>query len=342
MIRFRGTYFDGKTSKAFRAEVSLERDRFLVQGNGLGRLEFPLEESVITPPLGKTARVINFPDGARCETDDHDAVANLEELLGKNKGLWLVNTLEHYWKTAAVCFMGLVVFVWLFMTQGIPLAAERFSKAIPPVVTESISQKTLDLLDKQYLAATELEQHRIREIETIFRTLSNELNSGFNYRLEFRKGNKGIGANAFALPSGIIIVTDELVKLAENDEQLTGVLVHEIGHVEKRHALRSVFQNAGVFLIVSALVGDIASITSTAATLPTLLAETGYSRRFEKESDLYAGLYGIKQGWGTAPMIKMLQNLSKGEAGFPGKSILSTHPDTAERVKYLQSLQSGQ
>lgn len=342
MIRFTGTYFDGKTSKAFLVEVFVEQGRLFVQGEEVEQLEFLLGECAITPPLARTARVIHFPGGARCETDDHEGVASLEEYLGKNKGLWFVNTLEHYWKTVGVCFMGLIVFVWLFMTQGIPLVAERFSKGVPPGVTENISRKTLELLDEKYLATTELEQKRINEIETIFRGLSNEFNSGFNYRLELRNGDKGIGANAFALPSGIIIVTDELVKLAENDQQLIGVLVHEIGHVEKRHALRSIFQNAGVFLIVSALVGDVASITSTAATLPTLLAETGYSRQFEKESDLFAGRYGIKQGWGTTPMIKMLQNLAKDEANFPGKSILSTHPDTAERVKCLQNLQSGQ
>jgi Zn-dependent protease with chaperone function len=342
MIRFAGTYFDGKTSKAFVGEFLVEQGRLVVQGEEVERIQFPLDECVMTPPLGRTTRVIHFPGGARCETDDHEAVASLEEYLGKNKGLWLVNTLEQYWKTVAVCFMGLVVFIWLFMAQGIPLVAERFSKAIPPGVMENISQKTLDLLDKQYLAATELEQKRMNEIKTIFRGLSSASNSGFDYRLEFRKGDKGIGANAFALPAGIIIVTDELVKLAENDQQLIGVLVHEMGHVENRHALRSVFQNAGVFLIVSALVGDITSITSTAATLPTLLAETGYSRQFEKESDLFAGRYCIKQGWSTAPMIKMLQNLAKDEAEFPGQSILSTHPDTAARVKYLQSLQDGQ
>ena len=55
--------------------------------------------------------------------------------------------------------------------------------------------------------------------------------------LLFRDGGK-FGANAFALPSGKIIVTDQLASLL-NDEQIVGVLAHELGHVVYRHGMRA-------------------------------------------------------------------------------------------------------
>ena len=52
--------------------------------------------------------------------------------------------------------------------------------------------------------------------------------------------------NAFALPGGIIVVFDELVELAGDDERVLGVLGHELGHVVHRHSMRQLFQALGV------------------------------------------------------------------------------------------------
>src|SRR5690606_15157282 len=59
------------------------------------------------------------------------------------------------------------------------------------------------------------------------------------YTLDFRRG---LGANAFALPGGAIVVTDGLVEAARaaglQDDAIAGVLAHEIGHVAHRHTTR--------------------------------------------------------------------------------------------------------
>ena len=60
--------------------------------------------------------------------------------------------------------------------------------------------------------------------------MTKPLDDGHVYQLEFRHGGY-IDANAFALPSGIIVMTDELVELAKSDDELISVLAHEIGHV---------------------------------------------------------------------------------------------------------------
>src|SRR5207237_8201829 len=74
---------------------------------------------------------------------------------------------------------------------------------------------------------------------------------GDGYRLELR-ACPGSGPNAFALPGGVVVLTDELVRLAQSADQLSAVMAHEIGHLRARHALRAALQRGGL----TALWGD--------------------------------------------------------------------------------------
>ena len=76
-----------------------------------------------------------------------------------------------------------------------------------------------------------------------------------------------------------------------------------------------------------------------AATLPTLLVESGYSRKFEKEADQAAGTYFIRNGRGTQPYRDILLRLSENRPEYPIMSMISSHPETEKRIKYLQELE---
>jgi Zn-dependent protease with chaperone function len=340
MIEFHGTYFDGRTSRAQPATAFFDGESLHVRGEAWSSeaLHAPVSDFAIAPPLGRTHRSLMLPDGARLETADLNAIEAMEKLRGVNRGLRIVNTLESHWKAVAGCLVGLALFVWLFTIYGIPTIAGYVARSIPPSVMERVSRETLKTLDKGVLAPSDLSPARTEEVRRAFDGLRKQRGAGFDYRLEFRKGGH-FGANAFALPSGIIVVTDELVALARNDRELTGVLVHEMAHVQKRHAVRSILQNSGVFLLVSVVFGDVASLTSLIGSLPVLLIETGYSRAFEREADREAGLYCIEKGWTTKPYRDILQRLSRDEGQSRAMSAFSTHPVTKERVKILIDLE---
>jgi Zn-dependent protease with chaperone function len=209
--------------------------------------------------------------------------------------------------------------------------------AVPAAVTDRLSRQTLTMLDARFLEPSELGTDRSAHLQNLFHGLVDRKRSPVNYCLEFRKSGQ-VGANAFALPSGLIVMTDELVGLAENDRELIGVMAHEVAHVENRHGLRVLFQNAGTFLLVSALVGDVSSITAAGKNLPTLLIESGYSRRFEKEADRAAGTYLIRMGWGTVSLQNILARLAKTAPIHPAFALFSTHPDLEERIGYLKKM----
>ncbi len=339
MITFIATYFDGKSSRSWPVVISSAGTLLHVRGeNGVPDLQISLRDCGISPPLGKTSRSILLPGGAQCETDDLKAMEELDVLVGSNSGSRLIQFFETRWKMVALSFLGLIAAVWAFSVFGIPVLSQKIAYAVPSKLAAEIGRHTLEALDDHFFQPTKLDHARQDEIKDIFARLQKDPGGPFEYTLLFRK-SPTLGPNAFALPSGEIVITDELVKIAKTNRELEGVFLHEIAHVEKRHALRMIIQDAGVFLIISALAGDITSISSVAGSLPTILAQSAYSRQFEREADESAARYFISRGWSVRPIQVILVRMSKGKDNLPAESLLSTHPLTKERVEYLQAME---
>ena len=335
-LEFHATYFDGLSTKARTVIVTVTDESLTLRSDG-ANASVPLSRVRLEPALGKTRRVLALPDGARLETDALETVAGLERTLGQNRELRLTGWLEAHWGRVLGCLAGLAVVVAAAALYGIPWGARVAAFATPPGVLAGVSERSLRLLDDRVLEPSRLAAKRRETLLSAFGTLTDDLGSlpfRDTYRLVFRAGGE-VGPNAFALPSGLVIVTDELVRLAENDRELLSVLAHEVGHVEGRHGLRSLYGSTGVFLLVSVLLGDVMSVSSVAAGLPTLLLETGYSRRFELEADAVAARYALERGWGTEPFARLLTRLSGDADAVP--TFLSTHPATLERVKALRA-----
>jgi Zn-dependent protease with chaperone function len=70
------------------------------------------------------------------------------------------------------------------------------------------------------------------------------------------------------LPGGYLVITDELIDLAKNNDEIVAVIAHELGHVKGRHALRQTLQGTVSGLIIIAITGDVSSIASG---LPALM-----------------------------------------------------------------------
>ena len=73
--------------------------------------------------------------------------------------------------------------------------------------------------------------------------------------LAFRRG-RDLGANAFALPDGVIVFTDELIGLLESDAEILAVFAHEYGHVVERHSLRQILQDSAIAVLSFLLIGE--------------------------------------------------------------------------------------
>ena len=231
-----------------------------------------------------------------------------------------------------IALLGLLITGYVY---GIPMLANAVAVRMPAVVTETLGNETLEALDRQVFMPSAISRERQQEIDGAFRRLRVPGGSTASYRLEFRKSD-AIGANAMALPSGAIVVTDGLVTLARDDREILGVLAHEAGHVEGRHGLRGILQNSFMGLVMAWVIGDVSSI---AAAAPAALLEANYSRELEREADAFAirvlNANGIPLRY-LANILRRLESASGASGMGSALKYLSTHPTTPERIRQLE------
>jgi predicted Zn-dependent protease len=151
-------------------------------------------------------------------------------------------------------------------------------------------------------------------------------------RLEFRH-SEILGPNAFALPGGVIVMTDQLVELAGSEEEILAVLAHEIGHVEERHSLRQILQSSGIALLAATVTGDAATVGTAVAGLPVILAQTSYSRGFETVADDFAFDLLRRNSISPAVFADFMERLDTDSELYEDLSFLSTHPVTSDRIE---------
>src|SRR5262249_13302775 len=154
-----------------------------------------------------------------------------EQLLAGGRALprFSIHRLESRlaWVVAALFSTALVA--WLGIAFGLPALAKEVAFRLPAASEPAIGGDAPRALDSTPPAPSAWPPKRQADIQALFRALQSELPGTAAYRLELRAGGR-FGANALALPSGIIILTDQLANLAQNDQELLAVLAHEIGH----------------------------------------------------------------------------------------------------------------
>ncbi len=333
----KATYYDGKTSKRQEVKIYLDAARQLRVSGLESDLRFSLSEVRITPRVGNTPRSIYLPGGAKCETADNDAVDLMLERHRSGKWYAFVHKLESRLGYVVLALVITVASVWGFIQYAVPAIAGQVAYSLPPSVDTALGKGSLSALDRAFFSPSELSEEQRNELRAVFADMTQRLSGAHTFRLEFRKGG-AIGANALALPSGIVVITDELVRLSKHRNELVAVLAHELGHVVHRHALRRLLQDSATVLIIAAITGDATSITSLSATVPTVLVETKYSRDFEREADKFALGYLQENGISPRTFADILLRLGQGRAGDRDiPDFLSSHPGTRERIKAFQS-----
>lgn len=330
MTALSAKYYDGTTSTG--TDVTLELDeagQLHVRGLATPR-SCPLGEVTIAPRLGNTTRSITFSDGSKCETDDHVALAELERRAGSGRVYAVIHALESSGRYAFLAALLLVLVIAGGVKWGIPLLAERAATAMPPALAYDLGRGTLSALDKTVFKPSLLSEERRGELTKAFERLR-AAHTELPLRLMFRRG---VGPNAFALPDGSVVVTDELVALAEHDEEILSVLAHEIGHVHHRHGLRMALESSTVVLLVSTYFGDVTQLTTISAALPGVYAQAHYSRAHETEADTFALRHLERVGIPKKRFADILRSLQKAMGPEPkgGFQYLASHPPTDERI----------
>src|SRR6516164_5734089 len=145
--------------------------------------------------------------------------------------------------------------------------------------------------------------------------------------------------NAFALPGGFLYVNSGLIKAADEEDQLAGVIAHEIAHVAARHWASQVtratlLQYATIPLIFVPMSYPVYIGVSNALNFGIPMAFLRFNRNAESEAD-YLGLqYLYKAGYDPNAYVSFFGKVTEAERHEPGSvpSVFMDHPPTADRV----------
>jgi Zn-dependent protease with chaperone function len=293
----------------------------------------------ISPRVANTQRQITMPDGDMFTTKDNNAVdAMIAKISPKQKNT--VHSLLYYLESHVTAIVALIavsiIIVFIFIKFIFPAIVTHIAFSVPTSTLHLISEKTIEYLDKQFFTQTQLPQTRIHTIKTHFKEFIATIpeKNKYTFTLYFRHSNL-IGPNAFALPDGTFIITDDFVTLIQHKHELFTILAHETAHVVYRHGVRNILLNSGLLVIAIAIFGDVVSTTTIG--LPLLLIHNGYSREFERQADSFAIDYCKKHHISGKHFVNLYKRLQQ-KAPVNVPSLLSTHPSDEERLASFMAI----
>ena len=178
----------------------------------------------------------------------------------------------------------------------------------------------------------------VKRLDVILKRLRPAQKSGYDFRLHAVEDET---INAFALPGGHIVVFTGLLNAARTNEELAGVIAHEMAHVIHRHSLRRLVKSAGWSALISLFIGDASTLGGLASEAAGTLGRQAFSRDYEREAD-DAG-WGILLDARVRPqgMIGIFHRFKaeEGKIGSAVPALFLSHPATDERIARLRELE---
>ena len=171
----------------------------------------------------------------------------------------------------------------------------------------------------------------------LYKVRDNILNSGkvdlkdeFTWRLRIIHDDSTL--NAFCTPGGYIYVYTGILKFLESEDQLAGVLGHEIGHADMRHSTRQMSTMFGVQLLEDVLLGNHDAIKQITGALIGLK----FSRKHEEEADEKSVVYLCPTQYNADGGAGFFEKIEK-MGGARQPEFLSTHPDPGNRIEHFHN-----
>jgi Zn-dependent protease with chaperone function len=289
----------------------------------------------VSPRVGSIHRRMTFPDAASFVTADNDAIDNLLAAARVRRGY--VYRLEQFHPRLLVFTVATILLMAGLYRYGLPAFTNLAVAATPHSIAHLISNNAMKTFDLTMFDETETTEAVREELRGGFQELAAHADAGDRvFDLQFRGGG-AIGPNAFALPDGTIVVTDELIALSTSRDQIYGVLAHEIAHVERQHTLHQLYRAAGFAALVMFVAGDVGNMTEDVLIQGGAMLSLSYSRGQESEAD--ARGVDLMRAVGRDPdeLANFFEILDKDCGSCDESGWWSTHPGLHERVKAIRA-----
>lgn len=161
------------------------------------------------------------------------------------------------------------------------------------------------------------------------------------YRFNFHLLRDPKMVNAFALPGGQIFFTYGLLQHLETEDEVAGVLGHEIGHVVGRHSAEQMAKSqlwAGIAQAAGMAGADLNMNPQQISGLIYQIKTTSYGREDENQADDLGVRFMVNAGYKPEALIKVMQVLKKEAGSGGGPEFLKTHPDPGNRIEHIKAV----
>jgi beta-barrel assembly-enhancing protease len=239
---------------------------------------------------------------------------------------------------------GMALLSYFSKTQENPLTGEKQQVSMSPAEEVAMGLQSAPQMAAEYggffpsdqvqTLAKKIGVHLVRTFNTDIETQGH----GNPYKFDFHVLKDPTTINAFALPGGQVFITQGLLSKLTSEDQLAGILGHEIGHVVYRHSSEQMAKSEfyqGLAGAATAAAGSMGASQIANYVAQTRLMKFG--RTDELESDEFGVKYMTQAGYDANAMIEVMEILA--EAGGGGKErdeFMSSHPSPANRIEKIK------
>lgn len=303
-----GTYADGESARLHAVTVALDGDTLALDGEGIA----------VRWQVAKLRRLPDRPDGAAVISEK-----------GSDARLWIGASDRDVLRTwfprlfapgrtrrgtliLGAALTGIAVASLAFLFVGLPLLSRPLAHAVPLDVERRMGEQTNQMVT-WFTDECETGEEARAALDSLGSRLHAVSDSPFEFRL--RIVDAGF-PNAFALPGGRILVTDELIDEMESPDELAGVLAHEAAHVAQRHVMAAQLREMGFGVLLELLIGGGSGAGQEIARTGATLESLRHTRGAESEADDYALQYLVAADMnphGLADFFERMQAVLEGE-----------------------------
>lgn len=318
-------FYDGRSALSHDAEVTLEGEALHIRTDG--RDFIWRVKDLIADVEADRVRVSNRREGdARLVLP----VGEWSLLVGdrlveqvqvrRRQEVWLVGGLT-----------AVAVAVVLFVFVGVPVLSGPVARATPVDMELRMGAN----FDAQVGAI--FPTCRNEEGQRVLDVLGDRIAAGADTPFDIRvRAVEAPMVNAFALPGGPVLITDDLIAEADSPDELAAVISHEIAHVEMRHVMQAVWRDFGIGMLLDLVVGGGTGAGQQAVILAGQASDLTYSRGAELEADARGQTLLHAAGLSSRGMAPFFERLARAEgAGRLGEAVefMNSHPDSNRRAR---------
>lgn len=326
---YEGRFFDGKVAREHRVRVRFTENALVIEGEGIAA-EWPANkvearrqqhEHRLTSKTDQDARLVVL--------HSYQFAADLTRLavIGPARE-------ARRWMLLGGVLVGVSALIGATIFVFLPMAAEPLAHRTPLYVEEQFGEN----LQQQVLVMLRpCKETSVADlaVEPLVDELAHVSGTPFDVRVTFVRTPM---PNALTLPGGRVLVTSGLLETLESPDELAAVLAHELGHVQARDSMVSLYRNAGLGIFLEAITGG-TGLAQQLILLGGQLAELRYTRAQEQRADAFALKLMADAGYDPEALARAFEaiggraeELRESDLESEGPEWMLTHPNLNARI----------